>query len=157
MTVSDEDRGPDEGSEDASLLDVVVFAPIDAAFSLLGDPRGAAVRGRARVERALRQARALGELSVRFGAHEIRRRTESSAEQEPAAAATKRAAAPKHAAGPPPNDVIADYDALSASQIVPLLSGLDASERARVASYEAAARGRQTILQRLAQLDGVSG
>ena len=43
--------------EEPSLLDVVVFGPIDAAFALLRDPRGSAVRGRARVDQALRQAR----------------------------------------------------------------------------------------------------
>ena len=61
------------------------------------------------------------------------------------------------AAGPAPDDVIADYDALSASQIVPMLAGLDAAERARVADYERQARGRQTILRKIEQLDGTGG
>jgi hypothetical protein len=150
---------PEEGEahdEEPTLLDVLVFGPIDAAFSLLRDPRGSAVRGRARVDQALRQARALGELSVRFGQRELRRRTESAseaAEDDTAATATAR----RRAAGPAPDDVIADYDALSASQIVPMLQGLNAEERARVASYERAARGRQTILRRIDQLEGTVG
>jgi hypothetical protein len=143
----------EERPQPPSLLDVVVFGPIDAAFSLLADPRGAASRGRARVDHVLRQARALGELSVRFGSRELRRRTEGDASGAQAdAAAASRAARPD--AGPPPDDVIADYDTLSASQIVPLLPGLDAGERARITAYEEKARARQTILRRLAQLDG---
>ena len=135
------------------MLDVVVFGPIDAAFSLLADPRGSAARGRARVDHVLRQARALGELSVRFGSRELRRRTEGDGRD-----ASKRTHAPatieaRRNAGPPPNDVIADYDTLSASQIVPLLPGLDPEERARVTAYEEKARARQTILRRLSQLD----
>ena len=153
--MSDDPRDSEAPSE-PSLLDVLVFAPIDAAFGLLGDPRGAANRGRERVERAMRQARALGELTVRFGTNELRRRTEPRVEAA-RESAPPAPTSPRPAAGPPPNDVIADYDALSASQIVPLLAGLDAAERARVAAYEQAARGRQTILQRLAQLDSASG
>ena len=140
--------------EEPSLLDVVVFGPIDAAFALLRDPPGSAVRGRARVAQALRQARALGELSVRFGQRELQRRAEGAAEAKRDDAAESAAAAQRRAAGPAPDDVIADYDALSASQIVPMLAGLDPSERARVADYERRARGRQTILRRIEQLAG---
>jgi hypothetical protein len=147
---------PEEEPPAPSLLDVVVFAPIDAAFNILGDPRGAAARGKARVGKALSQARTLGELSLRFGASEIRRRTEGG-DTGSDATATSPAPTPRHDAGPPPNDVIADYDALSASQIVPLLAGLDATERERVTTYEVGARARQTILQRLSQLDEADG
>lgn len=145
----------DGAREDAapSILDMVVFGPIDAAWSMLGDPRGAAVRGRARVEQTVRQARMLGELAVRFGASELRRRTTSAADD---ATASTAAPAPVHRRSdqPPPNDVIADYDTLSASQIVPMLAGLDAHERGRIAAYEASGRARQTILRRCSQLDG---
>jgi hypothetical protein len=140
-----------EAEDELTLLDVMIYGPIDAAFSLLRDPRGAAVRGRARVEQALRQARTLGELSVRFGQRELRRRTEGASEEEPDATV---APAPRPDAGPAPDDVIADYDALSASQIVPMLAGLDTTERARVADYERRARGRQTILRKIDLLDG---
>jgi hypothetical protein len=138
-----------------SLIEIAVFAPIDAAFWLLRDPGGAATRGRARVEQALRQARAIGELSIKFGARELRRRTEGAAPHEGATATRSTAkSAPHPDAGPAPDDVIADYDALSASQIVPMLSSLEPVERARVAEYEAKSRGRQTILRRIEQLDG---
>ncbi len=148
---------PEEEPVEPTLLDVVIFAPIDAAFSLLRDPRGAAIRGRARVEVALRQARALGELSVRFGQRELRRRTEGTPDDVVEASAAPAATARVEAAGPAPDDVIADYDALSASQIVPMLAGLDPAERARVADYERQARGRQTILRKIEQLDGTGG
>jgi hypothetical protein len=151
-TVSDAPE--DEGDTEApSLLDVVVFGPIDAAFALLRDPRGSAARGRARVDEALRQARALGELTVRFGANELRKRTGPSPDAPEPAVPTSIAAHVRDA-GPAPDDVIADYDALSASQIVPMLEGLDADERSRVANYERKARGRQTILRRIELLDG---
>jgi len=155
--VSDEPE-PQQPSEETepepTLLDVIVFGPIDAAFALLRDPRGSAVRGRARVDQALRQARALGELSVRFGQQELRRRTEPATHDEGPSAADAEAAQRRQAAGPAPDDVIADYDALSASQIVPMLQGLEPHERARVAAYEQQTRARQTILRRIAQLDG---
>lgn len=142
-----------QGEPEPTLLDVLIYGPIDAAFSLLRDPRGAAVRGHARVDQALRQARALGELTVRFGQRELRRRTEGAGDAQTPAAASPTAAA-RRDAGPAPDDVIADYDALSASQIVPMLQGLDPAERARVADYERRARGRQTVLRKIQQLDG---
>ena len=150
-----EPAGLDPAESTPSLIEIAVFAPIDAAFALLRDPGGAASRGRARVDQALRQARAIGELSIKFGARELRRRTEGAAPAEDAATSrsSKRTAAHPDA-GPAPDDVIADYDALSASQIVPMLSGLEPPERARVADYERKSRARQTILRRIDQLDG---
>jgi hypothetical protein len=44
------------------------------------------------------------------------------------------------------------YDSLSASQVVPRLSGLSPTELEAVRDYEAAHRGRKTILNRVAQL-----
>ena len=49
---------------------------------------------------------------------------------------------------------ITDYDALSASQVVPRLEGLAAAELDAVRRYEAANRGRKTILSKIAQLQG---
>ncbi|MEY2433872.1 MAG: hypothetical protein QOC92_3597 [Acidimicrobiaceae bacterium] len=49
---------------------------------------------------------------------------------------------------------IVDYDSLSASQVVPRLEGLSDSELASVRDYEAAHRGRKTILNKIAQLQG---
>jgi hypothetical protein len=47
---------------------------------------------------------------------------------------------------------IPDYDTLSASQVVPRLGGLDSDELEAVRRYEAAGRGRKTILNKIAQL-----
>jgi hypothetical protein len=47
---------------------------------------------------------------------------------------------------------IPDYDNLSASQVVPRLGGLNARELEEVRRYEAAQRGRKTILNKIAQL-----
>ena len=49
---------------------------------------------------------------------------------------------------------ITDYDSLSASQVVPRLEGLADTELAAVRDYEAAHRGRKTILSKIAQLQG---
>jgi hypothetical protein len=49
---------------------------------------------------------------------------------------------------------IPDYDGLSASQVVNRLAGLSAAELAAVQRYEAANRGRKTILSKVAQLQG---
>ena len=47
---------------------------------------------------------------------------------------------------------IPDYDSLSASQVLPRLSGLAPSELEGVRAYETAHRGRKTILTRVTQL-----
>ena len=47
---------------------------------------------------------------------------------------------------------IPGYDALSASQVVPRLEGLNALELEAVRAYEESGRGRKTVLSRIAQL-----
>jgi hypothetical protein len=49
---------------------------------------------------------------------------------------------------------IPDYESLSASQVVPRLEGLSNGELDAVRGYEAAHRGRKTILNKIAQLQG---
>jgi len=49
---------------------------------------------------------------------------------------------------------IPDYDGLSASQVVNRLAGLAPDELEAVRAYEAAGRGRKTILSKVAQLQG---
>jgi hypothetical protein len=49
---------------------------------------------------------------------------------------------------------IPDYDSLSASQVLPRLSGLDPAELEAVRAHEAGHRGRKTILHKVAQLQG---
>ena len=47
---------------------------------------------------------------------------------------------------------IPGYDSLAASQVVPRLTTLSESELAAIGAYEAAHRGRRTILNRVTQL-----
>jgi hypothetical protein len=49
---------------------------------------------------------------------------------------------------------ITDYDSLSASQVVTRLAGLAGDELEAVRAYEIAHRGRKTILNKIAQLQG---
>ncbi len=49
---------------------------------------------------------------------------------------------------------IPDYDSLSASQVLPRLSGLTPAELEAVGAHERANRGRKTILSKVAQLQG---
>lgn len=67
----------------------------------------------------------------------------------PTAKASEAAAAQ---AAPASSLGIADYDSLSASQVVKRLRGMDASDLDAVQAYEAATRARKTILNRIAQL-----
>lgn len=60
-------------------------------------------------------------------------------------------------ATPPPQVedlAIEEYDSLSASQVVPRLATLSATELEQIRAYERATRRRQTILNRAAQLLG---
>ena len=57
------------------------------------------------------------------------------------------------AESPPVDDLpIPGYDSLAASQVVPRLTTLSESELAAIGAYEAAHRGRRTILNRVTQL-----
>lgn len=65
-----------------------------------------------------------------------------------------RGPARPRADGAPTELAIPDYDSLSASQVVPRLSGLSPDELEAVRLHESAGRGRKTILSRVAQLQG---
>jgi hypothetical protein len=73
------------------------------------------------------------------------RTTDAAAEGAAALAATE-APAPVESDMP-----IQDYDSLAASQVVPRLATLSDADLRSVRSYEIAHRGRQTILNRIAQ------
>jgi hypothetical protein len=69
--------------------------------------------------------------------------------------ATRPAARPAASTAPHVGTLaIPDYESLSASQVVPRLEGLSHAELDAVRGYEAAHRGRKTILNKIAQLQG---
>lgn len=85
------------------------------------------------------------------------------AKASPAASAPSAATTPTSASSPPRSSnggtgpsadglAIPGYDALAASQVVQRLGGLSAAELEAVRTYEAATRGRRTILHRVEQL-----
>lgn len=55
-----------------------------------------------------------------------------------------------------PDLAIPDYDSLAASQVVPRLASLNAAELALVLTYEQSHRSRQTILNRVRQLQAAA-
>lgn len=96
-------------------------------------------------------------VAEQFGSREAPAKPSSNGPVAAAAAATEASApvasAPAH--GPGAAELaITDYDSLSASQVVPRLEGLADAELAAVRDYEAAHRGRKTILSKIAQLQG---
>jgi hypothetical protein len=68
------------------------------------------------------------------------------------AVAAEAVAAVPHSGPEAAELAIPDYDSLSASQVLPRLTGLSIEELEAVRAYEAAHRGRKTILNRVAQL-----
>ena len=176
MTTDDDDRTPLDQVVDQA-ADLFVYAPIGLFFegpSLL--PK-LAEQGRVHA----RNARLFGQFAVRQGEAELKRRVGNLEEQangllrlfglvpeppsEPAPPtqappATATASSPVSGNGhaPPSPDAvelaITDYDSLSASQVVTRLEGLTVGELEAVRAYEAAHRGRKTILNKVAQLQG---
>lgn len=83
----------------------------------------------------------------------------SPAEPGPGPAGANGASRPRPAAKRTPDPAalaIPGYDSLSAPQVVQRLDGLSASELESVRAYEAATRGRKTILGRITQLQSES-
>jgi hypothetical protein len=159
------------------LLDLAFYAPLGFVLSLDEVVPQLVEKGHQQVA----MARMFGQFAVDTGTKEVRKRVEhladrgsssapSSAspssepapERQPAVRLVATAAAPETAPVVPtaaaedvPSSIelpITDYDSLSASQVVPRLDGLAPDERDAVRRYEAAHRGRKTILSKIAQL-----
>lgn len=152
-------------------LDVFVYAPLGLVVSAREMLPTLAEKGR----EAVTNARAMGEFALGMGQEEAtkvvrnlfpdqrrpasgspRRDVAGPAPQTYAASPSGIAAAPAPRAFPlAPAAVtlaIPGYDALSASQVVPRLEGLNALELEAVRAYEESGRGRKTVLSRIAQL-----
>jgi hypothetical protein len=148
------------------VMDRLVYGPYGALTDMTLDPIAAAESGRRRLEQQVRNARFLGEMTVTHGSRELKRRVSDllGAAARPKEAGTRPASTPRPdpeaavevvvpASAPDPIDhILADYDDLSASQVVKLLDSLSIEELRSVAAYEQACRGRRTILTRAGQL-----
>ena len=146
-------------------LDLFVYAPLGLVLNIEEVLPQLVERGHQQVN----MARMFGQFAVETGTKEARKRLEGMANggrsSSSASSASTRPAEPvveppSEAAAavdveivPPASELaITDYDSLSASQVVPRLEGLSPAERDAVRRYEAAHRGRKTILSKLHQL-----
>lgn len=116
---------------------------------------GISGRERAEVEAELRQAKAVGQFTVLMATAKAKSALNDLVHQEastapPAEQTATPSAEVKIDLDPPV--CIEDYDALTASQIVVLLSELSRDERKQVLAYESANRGRNSILKELSRL-----
>lgn len=178
MSEHDEQTPLEEAVEQA--IDVFVYAPIGLLFegaSLLPQlvDKGksqvsmARVLGKFAVEQGLTEAgKAAGrlgdqaaglidQLTDTLSPPPAAGPTANGASARPATPAARKPARKRPASGPGraaagASLAIPDYDGLSASQVVNRLAGLGPEELEAVRSYEAANRGRKTILSKVAQL-----
>lgn len=178
MADNDEKTPIEQAVEQA--LDLFVYAPLGLALFARDNLPNLVERGRSQVNQQVMLAKMMGQFAVQQGEKEIRQRVEKLAtrpepparpappkppvqQQEPAAPSTNGQAAPAAApssngavpATPAPSAAhlaIPAYDTLSASQVVQRLAGLSKDELEAVREYEAATRGRRTILTKVSQL-----
>ena len=105
-----------------------------------------------RLSSEVRQARAVGQLTVLASSAKLKQWLNSPTQTEAPLRSEESPAAPT--SNVPAPSCLVDYVNLSASQIVPLLGGLTATERSQVMKYESATRQRKTILAALAKSVG---
>lgn len=149
-------------------VDLLFYVPIGLFFEAPSLVPKLAEQGRVHA----RNARLFGQFAVRQGEAELRRRfssveeqaegvlrllgvfPEPDAETPPAPAPAPVVEVPGPTADAPAvgDLAIPDYDSLSASQVVTRLPGLAPAELEGVRAYEAAHRGRKTILNKASQL-----
>lgn len=169
---------PDQKSPVDRLLDLVLYAPLGFVMNLDEVLPQLVEKGHQQVN----MARMFGQFAVKAGGDEARRRVEvvsdqfgelvnrragaptasppvsvdgaaDSATPSPVSIADAGTAPRAEELVPDPGSLgITDYDALSASQVVPRLAGLADDELESVRRYELANRGRKTILAKIAQL-----
>ena len=162
-------------------LDLLVFAPAGAVLTAIDDIPAMAAKGRGRIERELHNAHVIGRFAVVVGRRQLQSHlgtifgganastgaeppvdaTTPSENARPSDGPASAVAAPRVPHVPPPasaarnpevDSAIADYDSLSASQVVRRLDGLGVDELAAVERHELTTRGRRTIVSRARQL-----
>jgi hypothetical protein len=131
------------------MLDLAVFGPLGFALEARRLVPELAARGRAHVDAQVRTARSLGQFAMQLGQRQTVARDTPPSPPPPTEAAPEIVVRVTDDLEPLP---IEAYDALAASQVVTRLAGLSAAELERVERYEAAHRGRRTILHRIGQL-----
>jgi hypothetical protein len=164
---------PDERDQNGDALhraiDVCVFAPVGLALTVVEDLPGMAAKGRTRVELELSNARIVGRYVVSRARRELAGRLgvgpKGGGPSRPRQHAVEPEQAPPTGSGPAPvrpgpdraaaevvERALADYDTLSASQVVRRLESLGPEQLRAVQRYEASTRNRRTILNRADQL-----
>lgn len=152
-------------------VELVVYAPIGLALEAKRLLPTFVERGRQQVQ----MAKMIGQFAVKQGQSEAEQRLSKAQAQAESLlgefglgrADTAVPRAPEVALQPDPDAptpqrsgaaatelAVADYDSLAASQVIPRLAGLTAAELEAVRAYEAAHRGRKTILGKVAQIQG---
>ncbi|MDQ6782341.1 MAG: hypothetical protein M3063_02620 [Actinomycetota bacterium] len=172
----------DDRSPIDAVLDLVLYAPIGLALTVGEEVPELAAKGRTLLTARWATARVVGQFAVAQGRKEVRRRTGGAGTPPPPTRSTASGhetvvpapsaatAEPRHStngavspavatedgAAAPRAEALAipGYDSLSASQVVQRLAGLAPDELEAVRAYEAATRGRRTILARVSQLQG---
>ncbi len=164
MSEAEPEGVPEDRDAVEWIMDRLVYGPYGALADMTLDPVAAAESGRRRLEQQIRNARFLGEMTVTHGSRELKRRVSDllgaasrRPTTEPATTTEREARVVEEPAEPiavpdPIDHILADYDDLSASQVVKLLDSLSIEELHSVAAYEQAMRGRRTILTRAGQL-----
>ena len=159
-----------EGTPVRRALDLLVFAPVGVALTVVEDLPALVVKGRQRFETDIRNARLIGEFLVRRRQRDVIDRVgkliggrPSGATAEPSVSSSNERSAPSPSAAPakpepdPADGLIVDealagYDTLSASQVVRRLESLELQQLRAVHRHEASHRNRRTILNRAHQL-----
>jgi hypothetical protein len=175
--VTEQEKSPLEQA-----LDLLLYAPVGLAMTAREELPKLIEKGRQRVSGQVGLAKMMGEYAVREGQKEAGKAVKQAASTlqdlgvipgrpaDPAPnpvitteAIEKPVSVPTPSNGKASNGsrspklsadglAIPGYDALSASQVVQRLAGLAPAELEAVRDYEAATRGRRTILSRVAQL-----
>ncbi len=164
-----EETGPDEGTAGKSPLrrafDLCLFAPVGLAVTVVEDLPELIDKGRRKVELQLGNAHVVGRFVVNKSQRGVSERldgllgggTEATSPGDEDGSQTVAQAAwerrvPDPAAEAIVGGALADYDTLSASQVVRRLESLGPNELRAVQRYEASTRNRRTILNRAGQL-----
>jgi hypothetical protein len=125
------------------VLEFALFAPIGLALAFFDNLPEVKLVGLKEVNQQISSARMIGTMTVTQARREIEKLL------TPTPAPTTTTPIETVVLAPLP---IANYDSLSAAQIIGLLDTLTPAERGRVAEHEKAHRNRRTVLGRVDQL-----